>query len=364
MAGTALAIIFKLVRRPEPIPPETVTRLKDLNVEIDAPLSGWTHDDDTRAKLGPPYVFVYKRGNPEAYVAFGARDYDPSSPRPSELAEVRDLPLKKLFSTVQIEPPIESSWMGEPITSGNGHKFRAQSADELNWQGEVYSISHQGIGYWWVSWCGESDFDGLKEEFAEFRNKVKLLNLRAKWTERQSNIIPYKGETVDYTILDADDIWKETSIVPFKVRDPKLDKRLRIDATPKSDRKALPDEAELRVYLLNEPGDPMDIARKFVEEKRIAEVAELAPHLPKPTFDVITGDEQGDPPRNTVTRTASVVRLSSKVQHASSADQLIVISAIRIGEKVVVVHCWGELAKRRVFETKFVQIASSLREGK
>src|SRR5262245_31087951 len=364
MAGTGLAIIFKLMWHSDPIPTDTVKQLKELNVGIDSPLSSWSRDEDIRAKLGPPYLFVYKREQPEAYMAFGARDFETTSPRPSEMFEGRMVPINRLFNptTFQPEPPSETSWMGESITKDNGNRFRIQSSDGLNWQGEVYSVTHKGIGYWWVSWCGENDFDGLRDEFAKFRSRFKLLTLRENWTETRSNIVPYKGATVNYTILDADDIWKETDIKEFKAEDPDLDKRLRINATPRRDRKALPNQAELRVYLVDDAGDPLEVARQYVEAKRTREVTSANPKA-TPTFEVLTDAPEGDPVLNQVDATAPYVRFRSKVENFSNSNQLIVVSAIRVGNKVVVVHCWCDLPKRSVFETKFVQIASSLREG-
>ncbi len=46
---------------------------------------------------------------------------------------------------------------------------------------------------------------------------------------------------------------------------------------------------------------------------------------------------------------------------AASESRLIVVSGARVGDKTVIMHCWCELAKRDVFESRFVQIASSLR---
>ena len=70
---------------------------------------------------------------------------------------------------------------------------------------------------------------------------------------------------------------------------------------------------------------------------------------------------QGDPVPNTVPATATVVRLLSSVKESPSASRLIVVSGLKVGDKTVVAHCWCEAAKRDTFETKFVQIASSLR---
>jgi hypothetical protein len=76
LAGSALALVFALFfRRAEPVPADTVTRLRDLNVAVESPPAGWSRYDELRNKLGSPYQFAYKRERPEAYMAFGARDF-------------------------------------------------------------------------------------------------------------------------------------------------------------------------------------------------------------------------------------------------------------------------------------------------
>ncbi len=364
LAGTGLAVLFGLFfRRDESVPADTVTRLQDLNVAFESPPAGWSRDDDTRNKIGSPYLLAYKRESPEAYMAFGASDFKTTSPRQSELLEGRELPLRKLFdySSFRREPSEAAQWMGEPV---GGTRFRIQSTEGLNWQGEVYSVAHKGVAYWWVSWCGENDFDALKDEFASFRDKFKLLDLRKDWKEKQANVVHYKGERVNYTISDAEGLWRETPIDDFKKEEPELDKRLRIDSTPKRDRKALPDEAELRVYLLDAADDPRAAARRFAEGLETARIRAANAALTPPAFEELTGEVEGDPSPDTVPAVAPVVRLRSTVKESRDASRLIVVSGVRVGDKVVVVRCWCEWGKRGVFETKFVQIAASLREGK
>jgi hypothetical protein len=251
--------------------------------------------------------------------------------------------------------------MGQPAT---GTQFRIQSTDGLNWKGEVYSVAHKGVAYWWASWCGESDFDALKDDFGAFRDRFRLLDLREDWKSKQPNVTHYKGERVNYTITDAEGVWRETPIDDFKAEEPNLDKRLRIDATPKRDRKALPDEAELRVYLVGEAGEPLEVARKYVEDLETARIRTANDKLTPPAFQELTGEPEGDPSPDTVPAVSPVVRLRSTVKESPAASRLMVASGIRVGDQVVIVHCWCEWEKRSVFETKLVQIASSLREGK
>jgi hypothetical protein len=306
-------------------------------------------------------------------MAFGA--YEPGkgrAPRPTEMRNDLLAAFPKLFDdrTRQPSAPVESSWLDEPITQvgepyPNGFTFRVQSTDGLIWAGEAYTVAHKGIAYYWMSWCNEGDFDALKGEFAEFRGRFKLLDTRKNWKETRSQVTDYKGDTVAYTISDAEELWKEVPQADFKLlkeADPDLDRRLRISLTPKRDRTARPDEAELSVYLLDGAGDdPTAAARRFAEERETNRIKTANPAFAPPTFKELTDAPQGDPSPTTVPATATVVRLLSNVKESASSNRLIVVSGLKVGDKTVVVHCWCEARKREVFETKFVQIASSLR---
>ena len=366
---TTIAIAFtqlglrKLFDRDE-LPPDTVARLKDLNVAVEAPPAGWSRHDDTRVKVGSPYVLAYKRESPEAYMAFGASEPGKGrSPRPSEMKAdlMRAFSAGLQFSKLSVEASSESQWLGETIAPELGFLFRAESSDGLRWAGEAYAVAHKGFAYYWLAWCQEGDFDALKSEFAAFRGKFKTLDLRRDWKETRSNVIDYKGDKVPYTITDAEEIWREWPVAEEKAADPDLDRLLRVRLTPKRDRHAIPDEAELRVHVLDGAGDPLEVARKFAEDKERERIRELNPEFTAPNFEELKDAEQGDPVLTSVPKSAPVVRLRSKVNESASASRLIVASGLKVGDQVVVVRCWCEYAKRNVFETKLVQIASSLR---
>lgn len=369
LAGSALAIIFKVMRRGGHESADTASRLTDINIGVDTPPAGWTRDDNMRVKLGSPYVMSYRRESPEAYMAFGANSFGNTDPkkghplRPSEMKTDQMRAFPKLFdmNSVRSENPTETKWLGESIPPELGFKFRAQSNDGLSWAGEAYVVTHKGYAYYWLSWCQEADYDGLKDQFASFRSKFKALELRQDWQETQSSIIDYKGDKVPYTLSDSEEVWREFPIGDEKMANPDLDRLLRLRLTPKGDRHALPDEGELRVHILDVGGEPLEAARTFAEAKEVERIRELNPEFQRPTFEVLDGPEQGDPVSNTVPRSAPVLRLKSKVAESSNAGRLIVVSGLKVGDKMVVVRGWCEYSKRNVLETKLVQIASSLR---
>lgn len=369
MAGTILVFAFKIMHRGESGGDGAGgSTLKDIdgNFSIEGLPKGWSQDDATRLKVSAPFSLGFKRENPEGYAVLGRTEYARGrAPRGTEMRRDLESPFRKLFTRFDEEPPIETAWMGQPIGARQGFKFRAPSSDGLIWQGEAYTVSYKGIAYFWLSWCGESDFENLKSDFAAFRGRCKLLDLRNDWRETVAREVDYKGATVPYTFTDAEDIWKEEPVEAHKKELPELDRWLRVNHTPRGDRKALPDDADLRVYLLDGAGDPLERAREYIKALWTGHVKAANDQLPAPTFVERNGEPEGDPLSK---GTTPVVRLDSAVIDpatkqviASSESRLVVFSAVRVGDKIVVLHCWCEQKKRSVFEWRFVQIASSLR---
>lgn len=375
LAGSAAAIAFKLMRRGErpPAPSDPVQKDPERNIAIDPLPAGWNMDDNTRLKVSSPYSYGFRRENPEAYVVFGSTKYGDGrrAPRPNEMRrDLLDQLQRKVFTTFDEEAPPDSAWLGQPVGPGLGLKFRARTADQLVWQGEAYSVTAKGLAYFWAGWCGEADFEALKPEFAAFRAKFRLLDLRNDWRETVAREQEYKNPAVPYTFTDAEDIWEEKKGELFdavKKADPDLDRGLQINHTPRGDRNALADEAELRVYLLPPAGEPLAQARGYVQDIWTNHVKNANPDLPLPTFTELTGEPAGNQPP-TAKGPTPVVRFESRVVDpatkkviSDTESRLVVASAVRVGDKTVVLHCWCELKKREVFEARFIQIASSLR---
>ncbi len=375
MAGTIASGIFLITSRNRNADAESgdgSVQMPDLNLLVESSPAGWVRDDNIRSVVGPPYIIGYRHEKPEAYITIGATEPEKGRmPRPSEMR--RDLmnPFPKLYdvSTLRPQPPATTEWLGEAISSKeplpNGFTFLAQSPDGLTWFGETYTVANKGVAYYWMAWCGEKDYETLKGEFATFRSKCKLTKLRDDWKETRSTINDYKGDTVAYTISDAEGLWREVpqaDLTELKMAEPNLDKRLRIRITPRRDRKARPEEAELSVFLLPGDADPQQTVRKFVEEREVARIKQANSDFKPPTFTELTDTPMGDPVPEGVPAPAPTVRLMSNVAESKSANRLLVASGIKSGSKTVVVVCWCEASRRDLFETKFVQIASSLRE--
>ena len=362
LAAVAVAIWYKLTHKAEELTSDSATVFKDKNWSFEPPPSPWTRDDEMRVTLGSPYILAYKREdpnreNPAAYMAFGAKDYGNREPRPSELRSALTEALAKVidnttFATSSLE---DASWLGHEV---KGFHFLSQLKSGAMVEGEAYSTSYKGIGYWFLAWSGQNNLYAEQQAaFAEARTRCKLLDFRKDWRPNQSNVVAYKNNVVGYTILDADGLWEDIrDEEDLKARDPAADRML-IRKVGK--RGNLQKEGTLAIYIRPATADPMTEAREFVTEKRIAEMKAASDDY-KVQFKDRTGTPEGDPTGNTVDATSPVVRLQSTVANAIGQNRLHVISAAKIGDKVVVVHAWCDLADRETFETMFVQIAGSL----
>lgn len=357
LAAAAIVVWFKLTHKPEPVSQDVVARFKEVNFSFEPPPSPWSRDEDTRAVLGSPYILVYKRDNPEAFMAFGARDYDPRSPRESELKNGLMQGLAKIIdmaTLTMLTDPIERTWMGQEV---KGFRFRAQLKSGPSVEGEAYRFEYKGIGYWFLSWTGDNNiFEEMQPSFAEARRHCKLLDLRKNWKAKQSAIIPFKGDKVPYTLLDAEGVWEEErDEANLKYEGEEADKLLKIKPGKSKDELR---DATLIVYLLPGEGDPLTVAREFITEKRTKEIKAGGDYTIE--FVEITGPPEGDPVTNPVDNPLPVLRLQSKVKDAGNQNRFHVISAAKIGDKIVAVHAYCTPPKREALESLFIQIASSL----
>jgi hypothetical protein len=356
MAGTALTIYFTMFGG-GPRGGGTGTELADLNLSFEPPPGPWVRDEDLKAKLGSPVRLVYKRTDPDAVMAFGARDFDTRNPRPGELRDGLTGPLGRLFEDVQRDEVTGAKWLGRPAVSFG---FRAQARDGTGTvAGECHAVAHQGMGYWSICWAAETAVKDQAGVFEATRGRFKLLDRRDQWKEKEPAVTRFRGDRHDYTLTDAEGIWKDAGTRPQE-QDPRADLHLRASVRTKG--RDWRDEAELLVYVLDDAGDPLAEARQYVEAKRADEVRRANPALTV-VFKEQTGEPEGDP-TPTVEATAPVLRLQSTVPRSSNQERLIVVSAIRAGDKVVAVHAWCQWADRAALEARLVQIAGSLRAGR
>jgi hypothetical protein len=294
-------------------------------------------------------------------MAIGAKDYNTRSPRESELENGLTKVLDNLMDkeTVSKTELPDKTWMGQEI---KGFKFHAQrKKDGTAVDGEAYRFSNKGIGYWFLAWTGENNiFEDMKPEFSELRRHCKLLHLRDDWREKHSAVVPFKGERTNYTILDGEGVWEEDRDESnLKFEGAEADKKLKLK--PEKNKKDAIDDAFLIVYVLPAGGDPLNVARDFVTQKRIKEIKRGGDYNIE--FSDVTGQPEGDAIVNPVDHPLTVLRLMSKVKEAKRSNRFHVISAANIDDKIVVVHAYCSAINKATMETLFIQIASSLHGG-
>jgi hypothetical protein len=357
LAGAGLAVYFTKFRKPGERARGAGEERPDVNLRYTLPPAPWERDENLRAKLGSPYFLAFKRTEPAAFMAFGAKYFDTRMPRHSEVMTALTTPLVKMFDNIPDQHALVKglSWLGrDAIHFGFRGTPRAGGSNVM---GECLAVAHAGVAYWAIGWANEEDYEGVAAEFAAAREGFRLLSERGDWTEKRPSVVTHRGDKFDYTILDPDGIWKDADRKP-ETEDPKADKLL--VAKIAVDGSDLPDEAELLVYVLDAPGDPLDAVRKYVEKEMNRDVESRGTN----TFTKLEGEPEGDPAKNTVPASTAVLRLRSKNDRSRDFSWLIALSAIRVGDKVVGVHARCRWDQRAAFDAKFVQVAGSLRAGR
>ena len=357
----AATIYFQLTPKPSGVSKEEPPKFIAKNVSFDPPTAPWERDDETNKTLNAPILFVLKRTDPEAWIAFGARDFDPREPRPSELRDGLFQKLARLFDDLRDVTPIPNArWLGEPATA---YTFRGRGKrDGPHVAGECHAVSYKGVAYWMLCWAGENDAEGLFPTFEAIRDRFKLLKEREKWLPRESTVRPFGGHRYGYQVLDAEGLWVEPDRKDQNPEDidPKAD--LLLHAREKRRGIDTAEEAALIVLAIDPAGgDPLAEGRKYVEEQWTAGIKARGGNGLTPTVTEVTGNLEGDPTSNTVEATAPVVRLKATVPEAKNSNELLVVSAIKLGDKLIVVQVSCDWKDRALLEARLVQIAGSLR---
>ena len=161
-----------------------------------------------------------------------------------------------------------------------------------------------------------------------------------------------------YSILDGEGIWTEvTDEKAVKAEDPAADKYF--TARVKQKGSDFAHEADLVILVLDAMGDPLEQARKYLEQRENRDVENRG----KTTFQPHMEDTSFDEP-NPVEGDAPFALLKSR-NSVSEQSALWAVSAIKVGEKVVVAiaKCAFTHADREQFERRFVVLVRSLRAG-
>jgi hypothetical protein len=337
---------------------------RDFNLAVTPLGEPWTAADEWRAQLGSPVFAAYQREEPTAVVLLAARNFDKRDPRLDELQEILRRLLRRIVEadTLTLMPPEEQDQQWMDLRLG-GFRFRAQSRDDQSIiVGQAYYASHQGVAYWFVGWSSEAAYEQMKPEFARWRSQCRLLGLREQWRPSLPPAVPYKNVEVGYSFSDPSHMWKEESDEEMlKARDPQADKYLTLKLYAPGQRRDLPIEAFLLVYVLPGAGEPLQVAREYVEESRRQELRAANPDL-KVEFQERTEPPEGEAPAGGIETTTPVLRLRSTVKNALGQNRLHVLSAVKVADgRVVAMHAWCNWNDRLALEQFMLQIVSTLR---
>jgi hypothetical protein len=87
LAAAGIAVCYRLTQKPEEITPDPSTNFPARNFAFVEPSGAWSQDGEMLGLVASPFLRVYRRDNPEAFIAVGARDYVDRAPRPGELRD-------------------------------------------------------------------------------------------------------------------------------------------------------------------------------------------------------------------------------------------------------------------------------------
>jgi len=362
LAAAGIAVWYKLTAKPGGSAGDSATSFPEKNISIVEPAAPWRQDGEMQGVLGAPYFRVYRRDNPEAFVALGARDYIDRAPRPNDLRQTLLSALERLLTpgTLKEQPiPDGIEWLGDAV---GGFTFRGALRNGSVVEGEAYHVAHRGIAYWFLAWTGENQiYAEQKEYFAKVRGGCKLMGQRGEWKSRRAPAVRFTNNVLGYSILDGEGIWNEvTDEQAVKAEDPAADKYFTARVKRGGSDFAL--EAELVILVLSAAGEsdePLEVARKYLEERENRDVANRG----KTTFEPHAEDTSLEAP-NPVDGNAPVLLLKSR-NSVSERSSLWVVSAIRIGDKIVTAcaKCAFTQDEREQFERKFVALVRSLHAG-
>jgi hypothetical protein len=220
------------------------------------------------------------------------------------------------------------------------------------------AVSRQGVGYWFIAWTGANEI--YLEQRAAFevgRAGCKVIGNRERWNPSIPRAVSFRNNDIGYTILDSEHVWDEVEDADLaKGEDPKADKYLAVFTDRKKRNKEF--RAQLIVAVLDTPSDnPLQDARARADLHANARAEQTG----KYTFAEHTGQPEGDPTNPAEGNTPVMLLRATHENKDPKYTRLYAVSGIRVGDKTAVLYAWCPWADRVAFDTKFIQIAKSLR---
>ena len=333
--------------------------VEDKNFAYRFPGPPWAQDQETKNALGV-HAFGLKRAEaPEAWAALEVSEYGTHTPGEADLRERMANQLNRVFANLPAEPSLEpATWAGQ---DARRCQFRAEhKTTGTVCLGEVYLLGHKGVGYWFYAWTAERDAAAVAHEFDDLRGRFRLLDRRANWSGKTGTEVVFRGPgKVNYRLTAHEAIWKKPAGLAPTDEDPEADLLLKAELKGRQQRD-FPPQATVVVLVLDEGGDPAEVAGQYVRKRHT-----LDPEVFGPTkITEVTEDPVGDPPPGPDDGGAPTTRLkvSPGGENASrSAEKLVVYAAVKSGDAVVVAEGSCPWTQRAVWERRLIQIVGSLK---
>ncbi len=328
-----------------------------LNFGIELPPGKWTPDDDLRTQMGVN-IAVLKRDDSDAWVAYAAEDYKTRDPRPGELRDGMKVRLAKLFDTLTTGDVPKATWLGAPAT---GMTFRGvDRASGATIAGECYAAGVKGVAYWFFGWSAEAEAAARAADFEAARGRFKVLDFRDAWVARQPQAVTFRGEEAEYQLIDTEGLWSPVTDRPPRDEDRFADMLLEGVYTGRK-KLDLPPKAWATIYVLDDADGGFAAARKHIQARFDKDKALFG----ETTIEDVTDDPAGDPAAEPKTGTpAEVERVRTRNKRSRDKAYLIVLSTLKVGDKLVVVDARCEWADREVWERRLMGFAATLRDGR
>jgi hypothetical protein len=361
--SAVLAAIF--LRGQRSYRPDAVATRTDqtFNLSVDPFPADWGKDPNPRPAVDAN-VLVRQRSDPDGWVAVASKDWADRQPRAGEVEELMRSRLRP-FRTLEIEPVDGETWAGHPARAV---RFSG-TLDDLQVRGEAYAFSYQGVGYVFYAWAAEANWDRLRDEAVSLREKVRPAGFRDQWAEKRANVRVYEGD--GYQVEDPDGVWVQAKPAE-KGRQPKrtdyvIDDVKAIDSAATmafqaryqirdhGDALRQSPEAMALVVELERKENPLEAATAHIIERTKRAYAGEPPDF---TLEVMAKSPSGIP---LPAGGPAIGRFRLKDPTATGDEQMWIISAITVGEKVVAVEAHVPERYASYVEEWMIHLAGSLK---
>lgn len=341
-------------------PPSREVVVADKNFAYKFPGPPWIQDQETRNALNV-HAFALRRAEPpEAWAALEVSDYGSQSPTEAELRDKMSDQLRRVFLSLPEELPLE------PATWAGLDARRCQFRGERKGAGTVCSgtcflLAHKGVGYWFYTWSAERDAAELGPQFDDLRARFRVLDGRQGEGIRPAVAgTDFRGTAANYKLTGEASVWKKPEGLAPTDEDAKADLLLRGEL-PGRQKRDFPPRATLVALVLKADGAAPDVGGKYVRQRHTRDPEVFGPT----TITELSDEPEGVPVSGADTSATPTMRLrvSPGGEDASrSAEKLVVYSAIRVGDAVVVAEGSCPWSERAVWERRLMRLVGSLRE--